>query len=265
MEVHHHSHHEGKKNWKSYFWEFLMLFLAVFCGFLAEYKLEHRIEEERAIELAKSFYQELENDSVTAATKVQNRLRQEAAMQYLIAYFRDSNLTNTSKTFALNFQHGLSFRSLSLFEPRTIMLDQLRNSGSLRYFKNEEFQRLTGDLTVAIKNVYDRQELESQNRLQYINPFLIEHNDFTFVSKIRKGEKNIFESFELYEKSNEDIPFHLNGTENFDRQRIVNILSFFESSVISSTREVHIQRYIDVNAALLKVLREEFDVNATGE
>jgi hypothetical protein len=37
MEVHHHAHHDhGKKNWKSYFWEFLMLFLAVFCGFLAE-------------------------------------------------------------------------------------------------------------------------------------------------------------------------------------------------------------------------------------
>lgn len=30
MEVHHHAHHEGKKNWKSYFWEFSMLFLAVF-------------------------------------------------------------------------------------------------------------------------------------------------------------------------------------------------------------------------------------------
>ena len=36
MELHHHAHHEGKKNWKSYFWEFLMLFIAVFCGFLAE-------------------------------------------------------------------------------------------------------------------------------------------------------------------------------------------------------------------------------------
>jgi hypothetical protein len=34
MEVHHHTHaSHGKKNWKSYFWEFLMLFLAVFCGF----------------------------------------------------------------------------------------------------------------------------------------------------------------------------------------------------------------------------------------
>ena len=48
MEVHHHTHSaHGKKNWKSYFWEFLMLFLAVFCGFLAEYQLEHKIEKDR--------------------------------------------------------------------------------------------------------------------------------------------------------------------------------------------------------------------------
>jgi len=30
MEIHHHAHHAGKKNWRSYLWEFLMLFLAVF-------------------------------------------------------------------------------------------------------------------------------------------------------------------------------------------------------------------------------------------
>ena len=47
MEVHHHAHHEGKKNWKSYFWEFLMLFLAVFCGFLAENFREHQVEKDR--------------------------------------------------------------------------------------------------------------------------------------------------------------------------------------------------------------------------
>ena len=55
MEVHHHSHSHGKKNWKTYFWEFLMLFLAVFCGFLAEYKLEHVIEHQREKEFAKAF------------------------------------------------------------------------------------------------------------------------------------------------------------------------------------------------------------------
>ena len=54
MEVHHHAHDPAaphhKKNWKSYFWEFLMLFLAVFCGFFAEYQLEHKIENERGSE-----------------------------------------------------------------------------------------------------------------------------------------------------------------------------------------------------------------------
>ena len=48
MEVHHHAHHEGKKNWKSYAWEFLMLFFAVFFGFLAQNFLEHRLENEKA-------------------------------------------------------------------------------------------------------------------------------------------------------------------------------------------------------------------------
>jgi hypothetical protein len=258
MEVHHHAHHEGKKNWKSYFWEFLMLFLAVFCGFLAEYQLEHKIERDRAKELANSFYQELKNDSVTAVIKVQNRLKQEAALQYLIKYFRDSSLTNTSKTFALNFEYGISFRSPTQFEPRTIMLEQLRNSGSLRYFKNEEFQKLTGDLTVAIKNVYDRQELESQNRLQYINPIIIQHYDYDFDAEMKKDGKNVFEGIMNYEKSNEIIPFHLNGLESLDRKSIVNILSFYNGNVVSSTRQIHIQKYIEINAELLNVLRNEY-------
>jgi len=63
MEVHHHAHHEGKKNWKSYFWEFLMLFLAVFCGFLAEYKLEHVIEDQREVKNIRSLIQDLESDT----------------------------------------------------------------------------------------------------------------------------------------------------------------------------------------------------------
>jgi len=63
MEVHHHAHAHGKKNWKSYIWEFLMLFLAVFCGFLAEYYLEHRIEKERGKQFLESFYEDLKKDT----------------------------------------------------------------------------------------------------------------------------------------------------------------------------------------------------------
>ena len=66
MEVHHHAHDPAaphhKKNWKSYFWEFLMLFLAVFCGFLAEYQQEHKIEKEREKHYMQSLIADLKND-----------------------------------------------------------------------------------------------------------------------------------------------------------------------------------------------------------
>ena len=192
MEVHAHTH-TARKKWTHYFWEFLMLFLAVFCGFLAEYQLEHKIEKDRAKELAKSFYEELRNDSITARVKTQNRLKQEAALKYLVSYFRDSSLTNVPKEFALSFLYGISFLSPSQFEPRTIMLEQLRNSGSLRYFKNEEFQVLSGDLTVAIKNIYHRQDIEGDNRFQYINPIVIKHYDYKFDAELRRDDKTIFE------------------------------------------------------------------------
>ncbi len=258
MEVHHHAHHEGKKNWKSYFWEFLMLFLAVFCGFLAEYQLEHKIEKDRAKELAKSFYQELKNDSITAGVKVQNRLKQEAALRYMIKFFRDSSLTNVPKEFAVNFEYGISFLSPSQFEPRTIMLEQLRNSGSLRYFKNEEFQNLTGDLTVAIKNIYHRQEIEGDNRFQYVNPIVIKHYDYEFDDEMKKDGKNIFEGVVNYEKSNTIIPFLLNNLDKIDRKNIIGILSFYNGNVVGATRQIHIQKYIEINTKLLELLRKEY-------
>ncbi|MBK9639558.1 MAG: hypothetical protein IPO63_17810 [Bacteroidetes bacterium] len=70
MEVHHHAHHEGKKNWKSYFWEFIMLFLAVFCGFLAEYQLEHKIERDREVVYMKNMLEDLKKDTASINTAV---------------------------------------------------------------------------------------------------------------------------------------------------------------------------------------------------
>lgn len=257
MEVHAHTH-TARKKWTHYFWEFLMLFLAVFSGFLAEYQLEHKIERDRAKELAKSFYQELKNDSATAGVKVQNRIKQEAALKYMIRYFRDSNLTNVSKEFALNFEYGISFRSPSLFEPRTIMLEQLRNAGSLRYFKNEEFQILTGELTVAIKNVYDRQELEDKTRVEYVTPLIVQLYDYDFDAEMKKDDKTVFEGVMNYEKNNEIVPFHLNEPDRIDRKSIARRLSYFLGNNLTSTRQTHIKRYIEVNARLLQILRKVY-------
>ena len=85
-----------------------MLFLAVFCGFFAEYQLEHKIERDRAKELAKSFYEELKGDSSNMAIKVQSRIKQEKALIYLMKYFKDSSLTDVSKTFVLRLQEKIA-------------------------------------------------------------------------------------------------------------------------------------------------------------
>ena len=145
-----------------------------------------------------------------------------------------------------------------MFEPRTIILEQLKNSGSLRYFKNEQLQQLIGDLTVSIKNIYDRQELESQNRLQYVNPIIIDHYDYDFDARLKEGGRSIFEGIKKYEDSIETIPFQMKGAKKIDRERIANILSFYEAAVISSTRLTFIQKYMEINTELLKELRIKY-------
>jgi hypothetical protein len=260
MEVHHHSH-TSRKKWTHYFWEFLMLFLAVFCGFLAEYQLEHKIENDRAKELAKSFYEELKNDSAVVSQKVQVRLKAENALSWLAKYFKDSSLANVSKTFTVNFLYGIYFRTPSLFEPTTVILDQLKNSGSLRYFKNEELQKLIGHLSVAIRNINDRQQLELQVRLQYLNPIIIRHYDYDFEDQLTGGQTlDVFTATTAYENNNEIIPFHFKSPAKFDKDEAVNVMGFYGRAGIGATRRVHYQKYIDLNAELLKLLRKEYQI-----
>lgn len=263
METHaHHLHKTPGKNFWHYFFEFFMLFLAVFSGFLAENLREHKIEKDRAIELAKSFYDELKSDSSTAVIKVQNRIRQEDALKYLLNYFTDSSLTNTSKEFAINFEYGINFRTPGLFEPRTVMLEQLKNSGSLRYFKNDSLQRLIGDLTVAIKNVYDRQALETNVRIAWLNPLLANHHDYSFWEAVTKNGSIPFDkAMTDYEKSDSVIPFHLRQLDKMDREELKGYIAFYVYNAISSTRQIHIQRYINLNSQLLGVLRNEYHLN----
>jgi hypothetical protein len=267
MDVHHHSHLASgetpmaRKKWTHYFWEFLMLFLAVFCGFLAEYQLEHKIEKDRAKELARSLYEELREDSVDMASKVQNRLRQEASLKWLMKYFKDSSLSHLSKAFSIHYLYGIHFRTPSLFEARTAILDQLKNSGSLRYFKSQKMQRLIGELSAAILYIKDRQDLETSVRVQLINPFTVEHYDYDFDAGItREGLLPFGEAVRRYEDSSEIIPFRLKRADNLDREATINMLGFLGMSGIRPTRQQHFQRYIELNEELLKELRKEYDL-----
>ena len=233
----------------------------MFCGFLAEYQLEHKIERDRAKELARSFYDELKNDSVNMAVKYQGRIKQENALKYLMKYFKDSSVTQVSKTFVLNFLHGISFRSPSLFEPRTVVLEQLKNSGSLRYFKNNELQQLIGDLSVAIYNINDRNALESSMRMENINKLIIKHYDMDFDLSVNQlGGKNVFENIRIYEQYDTLIPFRFKNIDAFDAEGTINILGFYALNGLRGTRQIQYQKYIEQNSELLRLLRKEYHI-----
>jgi len=240
-----------------------MLFLAVFCGFFAEYQLEHKIEKDRAKELARSLYEELQEDSLNMDIRMKSRLRQEASLKWLMMYFKDSSLTHVSKSFSIHFLYGIYFRTPSLFEARTVVLEQLKNSGSLRYFKNHNLQKLIGELSVAIAHINDRQALETQIRAQLINPFIVSHYDYDFNEKITQDGQLLFNiAVDKYAEGSEIIPFRFKGADQVDRENTINILGFYRISALRATRQQHFQRYVDLNTELLKELRKEYHLSA---
>jgi hypothetical protein len=237
--------------------EFLLLFVAVFLGFLAESARERFAEKQQAIELAKSFYEELKNDSVTVAEKVEARIKKEQAIEYMVRFFKDSSLTSSSKELSINFIWAITARSPIIFTPRTVVLEQLKSSGSLRYFKNKELQKLIGDLSVDIDYINTRQAYEESIFHTYIEPIMVGHHDYDFQFTLFAGN-GIFDRLADYEKSTEYFPFHLSNVEKLDREATVNALGYYHTNGLKATRLIPFKKYREVNAATLRALRKEY-------
>src|SRR6187431_2250296 len=134
MEVHAHSHTERKK-WTHYFWEFLMLFLAITLGFFVENQREHYIENLRAKEFSKSLIQDLQNDIAA----IQRHKKTASVYIALADSLISMNQTRLEGRAAAQF----SFYTRFMYWTGSIVwnratFEQIKNSGSLRYFKNQQ-------------------------------------------------------------------------------------------------------------------------------
>jgi hypothetical protein len=262
MEVHHHTHAaHGKKNWKTYTWEFLMLFLAVFCGFLAEYQLEHVIEHQREKEYANALYTELSDDSTVAANKLSNRLDKEKDMNYLSSYFRDSSLTDLPKKFYPAYTTSLYLINTYTFEPKDGILNQLKNSGSMRYFKSIALQKLLGDISVNINNIRQRNEQEYQYFASPIKPFMLKYYDWSWLDELRKSDTvaNVLDVINNYRQNNQDIKRNILNIASLDRGEAANLVLFYKQMMVSS-RSLQLNNYIVTNHKILQVLRENYSL-----
>ncbi len=246
------------KDWKKYLFEFLLIFMAVFLGFLADNIRENYTEQQQAISLAKSFYEELKNDSVSVVLKIEGRMQKAKSIMYMIDFFRDSSLTSKSRELPYHFLWATAARSPIIFTPRTVVLEQLKSSGSIRYFKNDRLQKLIGDLSVAVDYIESRQQYEDRIFTDYIEPIMTHHMDFGFQHKLWQNSNNIYDRLSEYRNSSEYIPFKISQPEKIDRQTIMNSLGYYHTNGLLSTRLIAFQKYIEVNAALLKELRVEY-------
>jgi hypothetical protein len=149
MEVHHHAH-SSRQKWTHYFWEFLMLFLAVTLGFFVENQREHYIEHIRAKEFSKTLVKDLQND--TTAIHEHNKW----AEIYIAS--ADSLLAlNKTKLEGRNASR-FSFYTRFMYWTVPIILnratfEQIKNSGSLRYFKSYHLQEKLTKYEVLVNDI----------------------------------------------------------------------------------------------------------------
>jgi hypothetical protein len=260
MEVHKHPHHvTNKKKWGEYFLEFLMLFLAVTLGFFAENLRERISESHREKEFARQLFSELKEDSASVAGKLAARLEKEKDMDYLSGYFKDSSLTSLPREFYPAYTTSTFLINSYAFEPKDGILSQLRNSGSLRYFKSIELQKLLGDITVCINNVRYRNDQEYQFFASPIKPFILKYYDFNWVNQIRKQDPDsiILGIINRYRQGNRNIKGRILNVSSFDRSEASNMIIFYKQMLVS-TRTLQLKDYIVTNHKILEELRRDY-------
>ena len=171
MEVHAHTHTPRKK-WTHYFWEFLMLFLAVTLGFFVENQREHYIESQRARQYASFLHSDLIKDTANLLERIEYMASGIKQIDTLISILKSpAPETFTKKIYELS---TYSY-SNPVFTANNSTIDQLKSSGSLRYFRSNTVVRYFSAYDNEIQNmkaVDDRNLYVLEDTRKFLTQFL---------------------------------------------------------------------------------------------
>ena len=227
MEVHHHTHDpfatHHKKNFLSYFWEFLMLFLAVFCGFLAEYQLEHKIEKNREIQFIRLITEDITTDISKLNKNImlfnENDVKQNSVLEAL---------PTLEKGFSLKFYNNYrSFQWFPDFIYTDATIQQLKNSGGFRLIKNYKviagIMNYDAEVKKALINESNLGRVMEKSE-DFSNDIL---NTYQLDNQLKQGitsKKLEIEGFD-YLLSNDRIPLSRFANHLLYHRRICNIVT----------------------------------------
>jgi len=162
MEVLHHPDlHHNRKNFREYFLEFIMIFLAVTMGFIAENIRENITDHAKAKEYAHSLYDDLKKDTSWFNLIINIKTWRGLKFDSLISILESGDIQKNSK---LIYYYN-SFLTVNLpFKPNDATIQQLRNSGGLRYIKDPKLYNI---ITTYYNDCNFVLEREKENTLQF--------------------------------------------------------------------------------------------------
>ena len=254
MEGHHHpDHHRDhatRKRWSHYFFEFFMLFLAVVAGFLVENQREHYIEHMRAKQFAKALHSDLISDTSNLTNNI-SWLKEVISSQdkmILLMRQRDSLKIPGATLYYYAYNSG----SGTFFSATTATLQQLKNSGSLRYFKSIELIRLVNQYDQVLANQFSRNDVD----MAFSNEYRQAYKElFSF-----DGQEKVIGGMALYPEARDsilalDIPLLSN-----DKKLISNYLHALENRRYNLSRRVekYYSEPLDAAILLISSLKKEY-------
>ena len=152
MEVHHHPHVE-KKNFKEYFLEFLMIFLAVTLGFVAENIREGVSDNAKGKEYVSALIQNLKDDTTGMNNTIEENERKLSKLKKLIS-FSHQDLSPAQVRQDLYRICGSSVTYYSLFKNNDATIQQLKNSGGLRFIRKQHAADSIAHYDVELTGLY---------------------------------------------------------------------------------------------------------------
>lgn len=234
MEVHHHAHDPAaphyKKNWKSYFWEFLMLFLAVFCGFLAESYHTHLVNNDIEKRNIESYISNIKMDTANlkiAITGNQDKIKTIDSLCKIPGDFKDQTF---QKSF---FYYSLRLMQISDFSPNESAFLNMQSSGSLRLIKRQNV--LDSILLYQSQNIKIKKHQESVNKI-----FFSAVDNLLQTTDLRKDTLR-------FNGNNQQIQTYINN-------------KIMESGV-SHTSIIFLEQQLKAATNLIALLKREYDID----
>jgi len=235
MEVHHHPKVESKK-FKEYFFEFIMIFLAVTLGFIAENIRERFSDEHKAKKFAASLYQDFKTDSVSLIqliTFTNEKIRNIDSLTYFMhqpgSRNRDSSV----------YRSVIYLISTSPFDNLTGAYEQVKNTGSLRFFSHSLINGLNSYEATSAK-LKQMEDWENKVLYEQVFPKTGEMFNF-FVMDDLRNQDHISHDMYLKKTNDESVDILLNQSIVIKhlRERQLLVLNILSQKTNEILEELH--------------------------